>query len=123
MEGSKLVGGFKYLSYVFSMSARDMARFGYLYLRQGLWRARQVVPARWVTRSIMAYSNQAGRPSTAITSYGRRGTGATPPWGMAGVHRVRIDPPGEDFVSDAMIRLIMAAAPASQASGKQTGIA
>ena len=32
-------------------SARDFARFGYLYLRGGLWDDQQVVPAEWVKRS------------------------------------------------------------------------
>jgi len=29
-------------------SARDMARFGHLYLHQGSWQGRQVIPAEWV---------------------------------------------------------------------------
>ena len=39
------------------MSARDMARFGYLYLRQGKWGDRQVVPADWVARNATTYSD------------------------------------------------------------------
>ncbi len=33
------------------MTARDYARFGLLYLRDGRWRDRQIVPAAWVRRS------------------------------------------------------------------------
>jgi CubicO group peptidase (beta-lactamase class C family) len=33
-----------------------MARFGYLYLRQGKWADKQVVPSEWVTESTTAYS-------------------------------------------------------------------
>ncbi|HUA61141.1 MAG TPA: serine hydrolase [Verrucomicrobiae bacterium] len=39
------------------MTARDNARFGLLYLREGVWRGRQVVPKDWVRRSITSYSN------------------------------------------------------------------
>lgn len=35
----------------FALSTRDMARLGYLMLRQGHWRGRQVIPAEWVKRS------------------------------------------------------------------------
>ena len=34
-EGSNVGGDSQYLNYVFSMTARDMARFGYLYLLMG----------------------------------------------------------------------------------------
>ena len=38
-------------AYLFNMSALDLARFGLLYLRQGRWEDRQVIPADWVTAS------------------------------------------------------------------------
>jgi CubicO group peptidase (beta-lactamase class C family) len=34
----------------FRMSARDLARFGQLYLNKGLWQGRQIIPAAWVDR-------------------------------------------------------------------------
>jgi CubicO group peptidase (beta-lactamase class C family) len=43
-------------AYNFRMSARDMARFGLLYLRKGNWNGRQVVPEKWVEESTRAYS-------------------------------------------------------------------
>lgn len=43
-------------AYPFMMSARDLARFGQLYLDRGLWQGRQVVPAGWVEASTTAYS-------------------------------------------------------------------
>jgi CubicO group peptidase (beta-lactamase class C family) len=40
-----------YPAYPFKMSARDLARFGVLYLNGGKWRERQIVPADWVRES------------------------------------------------------------------------
>lgn len=38
-------------AYMFRMTTRDMARFGLLYLNQGRWKKRQVVPQQWVEKS------------------------------------------------------------------------
>jgi len=35
------------------LTSRDMAKFGYLYLRNGTWNGRQIVPADWVAKSTM----------------------------------------------------------------------
>jgi CubicO group peptidase (beta-lactamase class C family) len=43
-------------SYPFWISARDLARFGQLFLQQGRWNGLQVVPARWVAESTTAWS-------------------------------------------------------------------
>jgi CubicO group peptidase (beta-lactamase class C family) len=43
-------------AYPFRMTARDMARFGLLFLRAGEWRGRQVIPKEWVTESTRVYS-------------------------------------------------------------------
>jgi CubicO group peptidase (beta-lactamase class C family) len=48
-------------AYPFRMSARDMARFGLLYLRQGTWRGRSIVPREWVSMSRRAYSKAPDR--------------------------------------------------------------
>ena len=53
----------KHPAYPMRLSARDLARFGLLYLRNGRWKDRQVVPAAWVAES------------TAIHSATRRGHG------------------------------------------------
>ena len=55
----KYVGGAdsKYPAYVFHASARDLARFGLLYLRHGFWQGRQIIPASWIDRSTKAYSS------------------------------------------------------------------
>jgi CubicO group peptidase (beta-lactamase class C family) len=41
-------------AYMFEMSARDMARFGLLYLNRGRWKAQQIVPEDWVEKSTHA---------------------------------------------------------------------
>ena len=43
-------------AYHFRVSARDAARFGYLYLRQGRWDDKQIIPSDWVVESTTAYS-------------------------------------------------------------------
>jgi CubicO group peptidase (beta-lactamase class C family) len=43
-------------AYNFRMSARDMARFGLLYLRKGSWNGKQIIPEEWVGKSTQAYS-------------------------------------------------------------------
>lgn len=43
-------------AHTFSVSARDMARFGQLYLQRGRWGDRQVLPAEWIRESTRAHS-------------------------------------------------------------------
>lgn len=43
--------------YRFRLSARDLARFGLLYLRQGQWKGTQMIPAEWIADSIKPYSD------------------------------------------------------------------
>lgn len=40
-----------YPAYMFEMTARDMARFGLLYLNRGSWEGRHVIPEAWVEKS------------------------------------------------------------------------
>ena len=46
----------RFPAYNVQMSARDMVRFGQLYLRRGQSGGKQIVPANWVAESTMAYS-------------------------------------------------------------------
>lgn len=46
----------RYLAYYMHFSTRDMARLGYLMLRQGNWNGRQVVPADWVVESTRVFT-------------------------------------------------------------------
>ena len=39
------------------MTARDMARFGLLYMHEGTWRGKQILPRDWVRRSVTSYSS------------------------------------------------------------------
>ncbi|WP_312015380.1 serine hydrolase [Bradyrhizobium manausense] len=50
-DGSSL-----YRAYVFSMSARDLARFGLLFLNKGRWNDVAVIPLQWTAESTKAYS-------------------------------------------------------------------
>jgi CubicO group peptidase (beta-lactamase class C family) len=57
-------------AYPFRMTARDMARFGLLYLRSGRWRGRQIVPPIWVRESTTAYSVADGNVRDHYSGYG-----------------------------------------------------
>jgi len=47
-----------YPAYLFRLSARDMARFGLLYLRNGHWAGKQVIPESWIKISTQPYSKK-----------------------------------------------------------------
>jgi CubicO group peptidase (beta-lactamase class C family) len=121
-------------AYPFRMTARDMARFGLLYLRGGQWRGRAVVPREWVEESTRSYSGigQAGgygylwwvapNGGPHFTSadfkgqvFSARGAGGhyivvAPYLDLVVVHRVNTDIPGRQ-VTDAqfghLIQLIL----------------
>ena len=57
-------------AYPICMSARDMARFGLLYLRSGRWRDSQLIPAQWVRDSTVAYSVADGNARDGYSGYG-----------------------------------------------------
>ncbi len=58
------------------LTARDMAKFGYLYLNGGRWEDRQVVPADWVAAST-AYQSAGDATGRAAYGYQWWVTGAT----------------------------------------------
>jgi len=43
-------------AYHFRMSARDMARFGVIYQKNGMWKGLRIIPSDWITESTTAYS-------------------------------------------------------------------
>lgn len=54
-------------SYLFQVSARDMARFGQLYLNKGVWNNQQIIPPEWIEEST---SLRAKVPGNAVYGYG-----------------------------------------------------
>jgi CubicO group peptidase (beta-lactamase class C family) len=58
----------RYPAYMFRMSARDMARFGLLYLNNGRWRGHQIIPADWVWKSSHA-SEMVSMANTKLGGY------------------------------------------------------
>ncbi|PJJ60184.1 serine hydrolase domain-containing protein [Hymenobacter chitinivorans] len=75
------------------ISSRDEARFGYLFLRQGRWQDRQVVPAAWVQQATTPggpgpdygylwwlNSQRKAWPDAPATSYAALGAGSNTIW-------------------------------------------
>jgi len=58
-DGHYVSGGLAtlYPAYPIDMSTRDLARFALLYVNNGRWRDRQIIPASWVAESTHSYSN------------------------------------------------------------------
>ena len=109
-------------AYHFEITARDMARFGLLYLRHGRWNGKQIVPAEWVEKSShaseMVQTDGADHggyeylwwvdyggvhfPEVSLPGiYSARGNGAhyifiVPTLDMVIVHRTDNDPPVKD---------------------------
>lgn len=54
-------------AYSFRMSARDMARFGILYQKNGSWKGHQIIPRNWISESTSTFSII---DSTAGVGYG-----------------------------------------------------
>lgn len=74
--------GSRYPAYPMKMSARDLARFGLLFLNNGRWRDQQVIPAGWVAESTRPYSDTPYGGYgymwwTSRPAVGPRGPGAT----------------------------------------------
>ena len=57
-------GDSNHRAYVFMISARDLARFGQLYLNNGVWNGRQLIPREWIARTF------SGKPAMGDTEYG-----------------------------------------------------
>ncbi|WP_216828645.1 serine hydrolase domain-containing protein [Alkalihalobacterium elongatum] len=43
-------------SFLFRMSTRDMARFGQLYLQNGMWEGKQIIPNDWIKESTKVHT-------------------------------------------------------------------
>lgn len=57
-------------AYLFRMSARDMARFGLLYLNEGRWKEQQIIPETWVKQSTAVCTKTLGPRFESRGSYG-----------------------------------------------------
>ena len=55
-------------SYTFRISARDLARFGVLYLNKGRWGQQQLIPASWIDVSVRSYSPSGDQGSRSTHS-------------------------------------------------------
>ena len=47
--------------YAFRISARDLARFGQLFLQKGEWQGNQIIPNEWVEESTQVHSKTGGK--------------------------------------------------------------
>jgi CubicO group peptidase (beta-lactamase class C family) len=112
-------------AFLFEISARDLARFGLLYLRHGRWKNKQVVPEAWVEKSTHAnemiqlngvdaggyeylwwveYGRKHLAEATLPGMYSARGAGGhyvlvVPSLDLVIVHRVDNDAPTKDIKS------------------------
>lgn len=115
-------------AYPIRMTARDMARFGLLFLREGEWRGKPVVPKEWVRESTRSYSDAGeaggygymwwvavgGRHFPGVelkNGYSARGAGGhfivvIPDRDLVVVHRVNTDQPGPGVNSSQFGRLL-----------------
>ena len=122
-------------AYPFRMSARDLARFGLLYLRNGRWGETQVIPEKWVRMSVRPYSHAGDRgaygymwwiargdihfPQMSVPpgTYSARGAGGhyvvvMPTLDLVVVHRADTDSPGrqvDGFAFGSLLEAILAA--------------
>lgn len=55
-------------AYRIRISARDLARFGLLYLRKGVWREDELLPERWVAQSTVAQAAVVDEPYAEAAS-------------------------------------------------------
>jgi len=122
-DGSYVTGADSiHRAYPFRMTARDMARFGLLFLRGGKWNDEQIIPAAWVKESTASWSDagasggygylwwieRGGIHLPGVTlppgSYSARGAGGhyilnIPAMGLVIVHRVNTDIKGRSVTS------------------------
>ncbi len=123
--------------FAFRMSARDLARFGLLYLREGAWGSEQILPDWWVKQSVLPVSDAGVNgaygwlwwvsrqgihwPNVVVPegTFSARGVGGNrlvvvPTLDLVLVHRVDTRRPDADVPSTRfgrLLRLLLAAAP------------
>jgi len=126
----------KHPYYGFRMSTRDLARFGLLFLREGRWQKREIVPADWVRESTASHStigpdsgygylwwtgSRGGLyPNVSLEGHSYCAAGGSGHWivvfpyrNLVVVHRVNSDKPGPEvyhFQMGTLLWLILDAA-------------
>jgi len=117
-----------YPAYPYRMTARDMARFGLLFMRRGMWRGKTVVPPEWVDESTKSYSDAGNSGGygylwwvavdgkhlpycTLNGAYSARGAGGhyilvIPDQKLVIVHRVNTDIQGRQVSADQFGQLV-----------------
>lgn len=116
----------RYFAYPFRISARDLARFGLLYLRNGRWGDRQVVPAEWIAECFAPYWDFAEMTRYGYTNWkidlegkrlptGSRLAGAMYWTSGIGVHRVYVAP----FADLVIVHRVNSDLPGGQPSGDE----
>jgi len=121
-------------AYPFLISARDMAKFGQLFLQQGRWNENQIIPGDWITDSTASYSrtHRSGigygymwwiltedahglqKDCYFADGYGGQRLYVIPHINSVVVHRINIKVPGTNVITaelapDAVIKRIMKA--------------
>ncbi|RPD95892.1 class C beta-lactamase-related serine hydrolase [Candidatus Pantoea deserta] len=122
-------------AYPFTLSSRDLLRFGQLFLRQGRWNDQQVIPAHWTRTSTLPVSHAGDRgaygymwwvtrdgiawPEVILPagSYSARGAGGhfclvMPGQDLVIVHRVDTRLPGQEvnrFQSGTLLHTLLTA--------------
>ncbi len=124
-------------AYPFTLSARDLARFGLLFARGGRWKDQQIIPQGWVIESTRPYSKtergggygymwwvgangnfypEATLPDGSFAAHGYRGHKVLviPQWDLVIVHRVDTFKPNGSVSTASfgkLVKLILAAKP------------
>ncbi|MFM9434085.1 CubicO group peptidase (beta-lactamase class C family) [Janthinobacterium sp. CG_23.3] len=60
----------EHMAYTFYLSARDLARLGYLMLEHGQWRGKQIIPADWVAKISRSVTPSADMHPASETRHG-----------------------------------------------------
>lgn len=115
--------------YLFRVSARDLARFGLLYLREGRWGDRQIVSRKWIRESTASHSRTGANsgygymwwtgvadglypnvkvrgPSYSASGWGGQRVIVLPYRNLVVVHRVNTDQKGKMVSSSQIGRLL-----------------
>ena len=69
-EGEYCPRGYVFGASGFRMNARDLGKFGRLYLQQGNWEGKQILPEKWVTESVKKHVSYRKAENLQMDGYG-----------------------------------------------------